>query len=82
MILIVRFVRLLLSGIKKCIIGRYLVWFGRCLIIEVSRLFEDLFKSFVIGLLILFFEEEEMMKNIGKLLFCKGRLYVKILYDF
>ena len=79
---VVRPVRSLPSGIKKCITGRHLAWLGRCLTTEASRLSEDLSKSFVTGPLTLLSEEEEMMKNTGKLSFCKGRSYVKIQHDF
>lgn len=61
---VVRPVRSLPSGIKKCITGRYFPhWLGRCLTTEASRLSEDLSKSFVTGPLTLLSEEEEMMKN-------------------
>ena len=63
-------VRSLPSGIKKCIFGRHLPhWLGRCLTTEASLLSEDISKSFVTGPLTMLSEEEEMMKDTGKLSF-------------
>lgn len=62
----VRPVRSLPSGIKKCIYGRHLPhWLGRCLTTEASLLSEDISKSFVTGPLTMLSEEEEMMKATG-----------------
>ena len=69
--------RSLPSGIKKCITvtGRQFPhWNGQCLTTEASRLSEDLSKSFVTGPLTMLSEEEEMMKNTGKLSFCRGQM--------
>ena len=58
------------SGIKKCIYGRHLPhWLGRCLTTEASLLSEDISKSFVTGPLTMLSEEEEMIKDTGKLSF-------------
>ena len=71
----VRPVRSLPSGIKKCSTGRHFRhWIGRCLTTEASRLSDDLSKSFITGPLTMLSEEEEMMKNTGKLSFCRGEM--------
>lgn len=80
---VVRPVRSLPSGIKKCITGRHLPhWLGRCLTTEASHLSEDLSKSFVTGPLTMLSEEEEMMKETGKIIVILQRSNVKTLYDF
>jgi len=80
---VVRPLRSLPTGIKKCITGRHLPhWLGRCLTTEASRLSEDLSKSFVTGPLTMLSEEEEMMKETGKIIVILQRSNVKTLYDF
>jgi len=79
---VMRPVRSLPSGIKKCITGRHLPhWLGRCLTTEASRLSEDLSKAFVTGPLTMLSEEEEMMKETGKFIVILQRSDVKTLYD-
>lgn len=80
---VVRPLRSLPTGIKKCITGRHLPhWLGRCLTTEASRLSEDLSKSFLTGPLTMLSEEEEMMKETGKIIVILQRSNVKTLYDF
>lgn len=63
---VVRPMRSLPSGIKKCINGRHLPhWLGRCLTSDASYLSEELSQSFVTGPLTMLSEEEEMMKETG-----------------
>ena len=79
---VVRPLRSLPTGIKKCITGRRLPhWLGRCLTTEASHLSEDLSKSFVTGPLTMLSEEEEMMKETGKIIVILQRSNVKTLYD-
>ena len=80
---VVRPLRSLPTGIKKCITGRHLPhWLGRCLTTEASRLSEDVSKSFLTGPLTMLSEEEEMMKETGKIIVILQTSNVKTLYDF